>query len=360
MLSKIERFKEWRGSKSDAEQDILESALIIISYVNSVDNLDDIKANAQTKYYEFDQYNKRSWGTAVFVKLFIDEAITHLPKTAEKEIALLTHSSEVVATLYENWKKNTAGNIFTLIGNIEKLLALKTVPFTDKNQYKTFLLSAAMLFHIINLGIAELESDWKAQMVLSVFIDLKQIKPKIDLFLQNIEERMAKLTQPEHLESAAQSIAPDPLKPEKELFAKRYLKVIGVNPVTNAKLQRKTGPYGFMRHVPAAPKPHPPVRNILESLSLLEADMEKVISGIFSLIDLRSKKVELEEKKEIVRTLLLALEENDLKITGRKYFLEFIEGKEQSIEVLLENSDGIRQVFRNRRLLWINGLVIWG
>ncbi|WP_454782026.1 hypothetical protein [Legionella sp. WA2022007384] len=340
MLSKIERFKEWRGNKSDAEQDILETALIIINYVNSVDNLDDIKANAQTKYYEFDQYHKRSWGTAVFIKLFIDEAITHLPKTAEKEIALLTHCSEVVANLYENWKKNTAANIFTLIGNIEKLLSLNSVPFADKNQYKTFLLSAAMLFHIIKLGISEVERDWKAQMVLSVLIDLKQIKPKIDLFLQNIEERVAKLTQPEQ-ESPAQSIAPDPLKPVKDLFANRYLKVIGVNPVTS-KQQKKTGPYGFMRHVPVAPS-HPPVRNILESLSVLEADMEKVTSGIFSVIDLRSKKAEIEEKKEIVRALFLAAEENDFKITGRKNFLEFIQGKEPSIEVLLENSEEHRK-----------------
>ncbi|WP_454784390.1 hypothetical protein [Legionella sp. WA2024007413] len=339
MLSKIERFKEWRGNKSEAEQDILESALIMIHYIDSVRNLDDIATNAQVKYYEFDQYKKRSWGTAVFAKLFIDEAIAHLPKTAEKERVLLTQSSEVVAALYENWKKNTMGNIFTLIGNIEKLLALNSVPFEDKNQYKKFLLSAAMLFHIIKLGIAEIESDWKAQILLA-FIDLKQIKPKIDLFLQKIEERMAQLTQPAHLQ--VQNIATDPLKPVKELLAKRYLKVIGV-PVRNGKTQRITAPYSLIRIAPATPQPRPPARSILESLSALETDMEKVHLGIFSLIDLRTKKLELEKTIEVVRGLLLAAEENDLKITGRKYFLDFIEEKEQSIQILLEHSEETRK-----------------
>ncbi|WP_199739190.1 hypothetical protein [Legionella qingyii] len=342
MLSKIERFKEWRGSKSDAEQNILESALLIFDYVNSVDNLDAIKASVQTKYKEFDQYGKRSWGIAVFVKLFIDEAIAQLPETAAKEKALLTQSSEIISTLYENWKTNTKENIFALIGNIEKLFALNSVPFTDKNQYKTFLLSAGMLFHIIKLAIAEIESSWAAK-VLFVVIDLNKIKPKIDLFLLKIEERMAQLTQPEQLLNAAQSIAPDPLKPAKELFAKRYLKVIGVNPVINAKLQRKNAPYDFMRFAPTSPKLQTSGRNILESLSALEADMEKVSAGIFNLIELRSKKAELEEKIEVVRALLVAAEENDLKITGRQYFLEFIEKKEQSLNVLLENSEEHRK-----------------
>ncbi|MCW8442745.1 hypothetical protein OQJ05_01610 [Fluoribacter gormanii] len=344
MLSKIERFKEWRGSKSDAEQQILESALLIFDYVNSVDNLDAIKANAQEKYNEFDQHGKRSWATAVFVKLFIDEAIAQLPETAENEKVLLTQSSEVISALYENWKTNTTKNIFALIGNIEKLLALNSVPFTDKNDYKTFLLSAGMLLHIIKLGIAEIERNWKAKMLLAVVIDLNQIKPKIDHFLLKIEERMTQLTQPDQLVNAAQSSAPDPLTPLKELFTKRYLKVIGVNPVTNTKPQRrKTGPLGFMRLAPTGPNLQTPGRNILESLSALEADMEKVSAGIFNLIELRSKKSELEKKIEIVRALLLAAKENDLKITGRQYFLEFIKGKEQSIHVLLENSEEHRK-----------------
>lgn len=193
MLSKEERFKQWRGIKFHAEQKALNSALLISNYVNSVDNLKVIKANAQTKYNDFNQYKALSWGTAVFVKFFIDEAIAQLPKTADKEIALLTHSSEAIATLYDNWKDNTAGNIFALIGNIEKLLALNSIPFTDRNQYKTFLLSSYMLFHIIQIAITQIENDWKAQIVVSLLVDLRQIKPKIDFFLLQVEKRMEQL-----------------------------------------------------------------------------------------------------------------------------------------------------------------------
>lgn len=344
MLSKEERFKLWRGTKFYAEQKALNSALLISNYVNSVDNLEVIKANAQTKYNDFDQYNARAWGTAVFIKLFIDEAIAQLPDTADKEIALLTHSSEVISTLYDNWKDNTAGNIFALIGDIEKLIALDSIPFADKNQYRTFLLSSYMLFHIIKLAIAQIEGSWKLQMVVSLLIDLGQIKPKVDLFLQQVEIRMAQLNS-EELVKRTDNIAPDPLKPAKELLSKRYLKVLGISPLDSTKPQRglhnnkrpapATAPGGVRFHL--AEKPIK--RNTHEGLAALEADIEKVSSGILSLIDQRGKKADLEAKIEAVNKLLLFAEENDKKITGRKDFLDFIEEQAQLFQILLETAE---------------------
>ncbi|HHT0594113.1 TPA: hypothetical protein ACTXXA_002330 [Legionella anisa] len=341
MLSKEERFKLWRGTKFYAEQKALNSALLISNYVNSVDNLEVIKANAQTKYNDFDQYNARAWGTAVFVKLFIDEAIAQLPDTADKEIALLTHSSEVISALYDNWKDNTAGNIFALIGDIEKLIALDSIPFADKNQYRTFLLSSYMLFHIIKLAIAQIERNWKVQIVVSLLIDLGQIKPRIDLFLQQLEIRMAQLNSGE-LVKRTDNIAPDPLKPAKELLSDRYLKVLGIiKPLSSAKPQR--GLPNNKRPVPGGARFHqaqkPIKRNIYDSLAALEADIEKVSSGILSLIDQRGKKADLEAKIEAVNKLLLFAEENDKKITGRKGFLDFIEEQAQLFQILLENAE---------------------
>ncbi|WP_412757097.1 hypothetical protein [Legionella bozemanae] len=342
MLSKEERFKQWRGIKFHAEQKALNSALLISNYVNSVDNLEVIKANAQTKYNDFNQYKALSWGTAVFVKFFIDEAIAQLPKTADKEIALLTHSSEAIATLYDNWKDNTAGNIFALIGNIEKLLALNSIPFTDRNQYKTFLLSSYMLFHIIQIAITQIENDWKAQIVVSLLVDLRQIKPKIDFFLLQVEKRMEQLKseQPTKKTDDILPIAPDPLKPFKVLLSKRYLKVLGISPLDSAKSsQRATGLPIHKRLAPGTrlhQAEKPVKRSVLDSLAALEADIEKVSSGIFSLIELRSKKADFEAKIEAVNKLLLFAEENDKKITGRKDFLDFIEEHAQLLQILLE------------------------
>ncbi|QLZ69997.1 hypothetical protein FOLKNPGA_02797 [Legionella sp. PC1000] len=340
MLSKEERFKRWRGTRFYAEQNALNSALLISNYVNSVDNLEAIKANAQTKYNDFDQYNARPWGTAVFVKLFIDEAIAQLPEDADKELALLTHSSEVISTLYDNWKDNTAGNIFALLGDIEKLITLDSIPFTDKNQYKTFLLSSYMLFHIIKLAIAQIEGNWKAQIVVSLLVDLGQIKPKIDLFLLQVEKRMEQLKAGQSAKMTNDTV-PDPLKPFKDLLSERYLKVLGIKPVNSAKLQR--GLHNTKRPAPAVPKFHLPEktvkRTIHESLNALEADIEKVSSGIFSLIEQRSKKADLEAKIEAVNKLLLFAEENDKKITARKDFLDFIEEHAQLFQVLLETAE---------------------
>ncbi len=344
MLSKINRFKQWRGSKSDAEQHILNTALLISDYVNSVDNLEVIKANAKTKYNDFNQYKVRPWGVAVFVKLFLDEAIDQLPETAEKEKALLTHSSEVISTLYGNWRDNTAGNILALIGDIEKLLVLDRVPFADKNQYKTFLLSSCMLFHIIQLAIAEIESDWKVRFVVAAFLDLGQIKPKLEFFLLKIEERMEQLQQPKQITDKA----PDPLKPAKDLLSKRYFKVLGIDSGGSAKQQKTTKSYVLKTQAPGASRlqraeKKPIKRSILDSLAVLEADIEKVASGIFNLIDQRNKKGYLEAKIEKVEKLLLFAEENDQKIAGRKYFLDFIAEHAELFQTLLENTEDIRK-----------------
>ena len=185
MLSKIDRFKQWRGSQSDAEQNVLATALLISDYVSSVDNLDIIRDNAARKSKDFELHKARSLGTVVFAKLFIDEAHAQLPETAEKEKKILSNFSMILSKQYEDWKDNTKGHVFTLIGNIEKLLALNTMPFTDKNDYKTFMLSAYMLLLLIKTAIAKV--DWKVQLAVSVFFNLEEIKSKIGLLLQKIE-----------------------------------------------------------------------------------------------------------------------------------------------------------------------------
>ncbi|KTC80480.1 hypothetical protein [Legionella cherrii] len=338
MLSKSERFKQWRGSQFEKEQNILDSAMLISDYASSVDNLEVIKTNAEKKYQDFNQYKMRSWGIIAFVKLFIDEAIDQLPETASKERKILTNSSMIVSTLFENWKNNTKENVLTLIRNIEKLLSLDTQPFTDKNHYKTFMFSSYLLCHLIKVAIAHI--DWKAKLVISTFFDLSEIESKIDLFLYQIEEKMERLNHPE--QAVKKANVADSLKPVKELLKERYLKVLGISPLINAKptrtgaLHQRRGPE-TTRLLPAEVKQEN--QNIFKSLIELEAEIEKVSSGIFSIYESRKKKVELDEKIEKVSQLLVALDENDKKIIGRKDFLDFIEEHEKLYQFLLENTE---------------------
>ncbi|VEB37686.1 purine NTPase, putative [Legionella sainthelensi] len=330
MLSKRERFQQWRGIKSDDELQILEVALLISEYVNSVDRLEIIKADAESKFNDFNQDNSRSWATAVFTKLFIDEAIAQLPETAAQEKALLIHLSTILTQLYENWKKDTAQNVTVLIDTIEKLIAINTIPFTDKKQYKTFLFSSYMLFHIIRLSLNEL--NWSMQMMASLIIDIEQMKLKITYFLEKIEEKELQLGQIENGEVGANKTENDPLNSIKILLNKRYFKVLSQTPLLRERTQT-----ALFYPIEIKPKK----KDILASLTEFEADIDRVSSGIERLIELRNKKAEIELKIENINKLIAAAQDNERKITGRKYFLDFITSHSQLYQTLLENTEGV-------------------
>ncbi|KTD54639.1 purine NTPase [Legionella sainthelensi] len=330
MLSKRERFQQWRGIKSDDELQILEVALLISEYVNSVDRLEIIKADAESKFSDFNQDNSRSWATAVFTKLFIDEAIAQLPETAAQERALLIHLSTILTQLYENWKKDTAQNVTLLIDTIEKLIAINTIPFTDKKHYKTFLFSSYMLFNIIRLSLNEL--NWSMQMMASLIIDIEQMKLKITYFLEKIEEKEHQLGQIENREAGTDKTENDPLNSIKILLNKRYFKVLSQTPLLRERTQT-----AFLYPIEIKPKK----KDILASLTEFEADIDRVSSGIERLIELRNKKAEIEVKIENINKLIAAAQDNERKITGRKYFLDFITSHSQLYQTLLENTEGV-------------------
>ncbi|ARM33289.1 hypothetical protein B0B39_07015 [Legionella longbeachae] len=329
MLSKRERFQQWRGIKSDDELQILEVALLISEYVNSVDGLKVIKNEAESKFNDFNQDNSRSWATAVFTKLFIDEAIAQLPEAAAEEKALLIRLSTTLTQLYENWKNDTTQNITVLIDTIEKLIALDKIPFTDKKQYKSFLFSSYMLFHIIRLSLNEL--NWSMQMMASLIIDIEQMKLKIAHFLEKIEEKEHLLGEERQLETGVDKTDKDPLNSIKIYLNKRYFKVLSQTPL--------------LRDPPQTSMLYPmeiksKKKGILESLAEFEADIERVSSGIENLIELKSNKAEIEAKIEHINKLISAIQDNDRKITGRKYFLDFISSHSQLYATLLENTEG--------------------
>lgn len=316
MLSKRERFQQWRGSKSEDEQSILEVALLISEYVTSIKKLEVIKGEAKTKFKDFNQDNSRSWATAVFTKLFIDEAIAQLPETAAEEKSLLNNLSTLLTRLYDNWKSDTAKNINASVDAIEKLIAIDGIPFNDMKQYKTFIFSSYMLFQIISLSLNEL--DWASQKIASYFVNIEQMKLKFSGFLQKIEEKAYQLEQIEQRESGADKAKYDPIK---YLLNKRYLKVLSHTPLLSDRSK-------------------PIKQNILVSLVELEKDIDRVALCFDHLIDQRNKKAEIEVKIENINKLVLAVQENDRKITGRKYFLDFIASHLQLYDALLENTDG--------------------
>lgn len=88
----------------------------------------------------------------------------------------------ILSEVYQNWKNNTKENVLTLIKNIEELFRLNTQPFTDKQHYQSFLLSSYMLFHIVMQGIMQVEKDWRARLLVSVFLIWVKSKSRYFLF----------------------------------------------------------------------------------------------------------------------------------------------------------------------------------
>ncbi|STY30181.1 purine NTPase, putative [Legionella wadsworthii] len=340
MLSKTELFKRWRGSLFDSEQHVLKSVLLISDYIDSVEDIEDIQTHSQQKYNDFNIYKARAWGTAAFVKLIIDEALAVLPETAKKERVLLADSSKILSSLYHNWKVNTKVNVQGLIENMGELISLDSIPFPDKKQLKQFLFSSYMFLHIAKIALSEIENTWKAQLI-NYFVDLQQIKNQLDYFMQKIEEKMVHL---KHELSLQNNRAPDPLQAAKDLLCKRYVKVLGLNSLPlkkNPPIQSDVRNIEIRKGSRFYPTEKPMKNNILENLTLLEEDIERVSSGIFSLIKQRNKKEELESKIEALNTLLASAEANDTRITGRKYFIDFIEDGAISplFQTLLENAE---------------------
>lgn len=331
MLSKREHFQQWRGCKSNNELPILEMALFIDQYVNSVDNLEVIKAEAETKFEEFNQSNSRSWSTVVFTKLFIDEAIAQLPETAAREKGLLINLSTTVTQLYENSKKDTATKITALLDDIEQLIAIDNIPFTDKKQYKSVIFSSYMLFHLIKLSLNKL--DLKTQLLASSIIDLKQMKGNIDHILQKIEEKGRQLEQVELI--GEDNAEYDPLNSIKVLLNKRYLKVL-----SNTVLIHEHSQTAVSCHIGEKPIK----QDILERLVAFEADIDVVSLGIADLIKQKTQKVELELKIENISKLLSEAQKNERKITGGKFFLDFIRSHSQWYQTLLENTEGSQKI----------------
>jgi hypothetical protein len=344
MLTKMERFQQWRGSKAIAELHLLNLALLISEYVNSVDNLDVIKATAETKHKEFDKDGLRGPGTLIFGKLFVEEAIVQLSDEADKEKSILVHLSSVLSSLYDNPQYDTKKNILALIEDVDQLLLLDEIRFMDKKSYRAFIFSSYMLFQIIKLSLEQL--DWKSQLLVGVIINIEEAKEKVTQFLQKIEERSIKLgaltLDPAHVEP--ELLKDDGLQAAKNLLNQRYCRILSGSPLNIEKTKEPKALSASKLHVRMGKghdmdKVKPVKHSIIMTLSELETDIAKVSSGINNLLELRKKKSEIEKKITIMQTLLSAIEANDQRISGRMYIQDFIDSHADSYRTLLDNSE---------------------
>ena len=340
MLTKRERFGQWRGNKADAEQGIMETALLVSDYVNSVEQLGTIRAefsdSQSDQYIAFNRYKKRSYGVLLHCKLQIEEALEQIPVTGITERILLNDLKNTIEKIYDNPQYNASQNANDLIAKTKKLLNPNPKLLANKKLAKALCFDLYILLTIVNFSMSQF--NWFQAMAVNALVDLDRMKEEITTLLQMTENKVKQLDK--ILEECSVTQNSDEITTSSEY---------------GDETKEDTAPV-------LAGEAGPPVKNTIqdyfnadflaliknpdsenEEFILVEERMNEVIEGINRLISKRNKKEEIRLKIEKIEELLTAVEENDKKIRGRHYFLDLINSNLESFNILMAHGDGPRK-----------------
>ncbi|BCA94822.1 purine NTPase [Legionella antarctica] len=348
MLTKIERFGQWRGKKSDDEQSIIKSALLIGDYVHSVKYLDTIKSdlsdNLSNQYIAFNKYEERSYGVLLHCKLQIEEALDQIPVTGITERILLNDLKIILEEIYDNPRSNPSQKGNDLIIKTKKLLMLNSEHLADKKLAKFLCFDLYVLLNIVNLSLSQL--TWWQEMAVKAVMDLNKMKDEVTILLRMTEEKVRQLDK----------ILEESLQPIQSIGERKSSSDLEYADQTKQKLT----PLLQMVEV-ESPKDHSSIPekitvqdyfndeflDIIKSsnsgdkeIIMLEERMNKVIESINRLLLKRNKKEEIRVKIEKIQSLFNAFKENDKKIRGRQYCSDLLNSNYESFKLLMDNCNG--------------------
>ncbi|MCL9684725.1 hypothetical protein [Legionella maioricensis] len=343
MLAKRERFGEWRGKKADEEQNILESALLVSDYVNSVKQLDAIRVDfldsQSEQYVALNRYEKRSYGALLYCKLQIEEALDEIPVTRITERVLLSDLSNIIEEIYDNPRYNAAQKAADLITKTKKLLNLNPRLLADKKLAKALCFDLYTLLNIMNLSMSQF--SWWQTMAVNALVDLNKIKEEVTILLRMTEDKVKQLDKILDESSMTQDIDERVTSSEYGDEGKEETaSLLGgkaeplIDPVKNTIQDYFNA--DFLALIKSSNTED-------EEFILVEDRMNKVIEGLNRLISKRNKKESIRLKIEKVQSLFNAVEENDKKIRDRQYFLELINSNFESFNLLMDKCKGLKK-----------------
>jgi hypothetical protein len=340
MLTKRERFEKWRGNKADDEQGIMETALLVSDYVNSVEQLATIRTefsdSQSDQYIAFNRHKKRFYGVLLYCMLQIEEALEQIPVTGITERILLNDLKNILEEIYDNPQYNASQNANDLIVKTKKLLNLNPKLLADKKLAKALCFDLYTLLTMVNLSVSQF--NWFQALAVNALVDLNKMKEEVPTLLQMTENKVKQL---------------DKILEESLVTQKSGERVTSSEYSDEAK--EDTTPL-------LAREAEPPVKNTIqdyfnadflvliknsdsenEEFILVEERMNEVIERINRLISTRNKKEVISLKIEKIEELLNAVEENDKKIRGRDYFLALINSNLESFNILMEHCEGSKK-----------------
>jgi hypothetical protein len=311
MLTKIQRFAQWRGTKALQEQSYLDTALLVSKYVRSVKKLDVIKtefSNPNSAVYEgLNKHNTRGVGALLNCKLEIEEALEQIPLTGVLERKLLTDLLHNLSEIYNNAFNNLSDKTYRLIESAKKFLMVNAELFLDKERTKALFFDLYAFLNIVNVSLSNLGRTRK--IAASAIFNVDKLQQEILLLMQKTENRVAQLDKLIVEQPTLQTPQVAAPKTAQDYFNERFLRVL--KKASNRDDDQQCG--------------------------VLEDTLSAVTHALNRLIVKRNKKEEFSLKIQKIQSFLFEVEKNEKKGAGRQLLLNLIESNQDSFDALINN-----------------------
>ncbi|KTD17524.1 hypothetical protein [Legionella jordanis] len=307
MIEKSEKyavyFQNWRLNKSEKEEAILKTVFEIANYMASNPNLkqmaEDLQDSHSELYKKLDQYGKRNYGIVAYVKLSVDMYLENLQEEQLNERELLNNVSRDLESLFINATSETQKKLNNLLFNSNLWLSQCTNNRNNPAEVQTLCFTIYLFLKLFNLTLKGLDS-FKRSLAGSL-VNLPPLEASLQALLEHTENQLKKLEK--------NSSSPEP----STVF--QYL-------------------IGCCRRVLSAPEHHG--NTISEKIEKLHSALTQMAFVILKIKQNQLLSVQL----RVAKVLLEAFRWNEQQITGRLYFLEFVDAHRDMFSCFLQGLDG--------------------
>lgn len=303
-----ESFNAWRSNKAAIESAQLKTAIEISDYIEraSFDNIKaDLQDNHSPRFEEFNHYEKRSMGTLAFARLAVFEYLESSSST-EEERQVIIKIIQSIESLYENPYNNTKENVERLVKEFGRWIN----EFADKNPNKREVKEACKAIYavlkIIDITMTSIPS-WIKFAARTAGINIDELQEKIRELINTTEEKNKILERQTQLLSLQDSSSP------KSLLDSLY--AIDLQIINDSSI------------------------SMLERIETVRERTERIPDDLWSLKAAIDSEQMLLKQKENAELLLQALKQNNQKVTGRLYILEFINKNRKKFDDVITATD---------------------
>lgn len=321
MLTKRERFQQWRGDKSDSEKKYIYTAEYINKYVNSVKTLkkikDDFADSNSSEFVKFGQFGARSRGSVVFFKLAVDEAREQFLSDSGSGLLCetLANLSQILTSIYDDPRATI--HILNLVPTLNTLFDLSAHFFTNKSQTQNLFFSIYTILQLIEPSLNSITGF--VYYAVSSLVDIDTLKKEVQALINKIEIK-SKL-----FEKTSETNTFNETAQWESRLNQLYLSLL-----TN----------DYTEHEYTEVNKYLKTFTVEKNLTRLEVEINQIRENSLCMIELVKSQKNLETKIYKINSLLEAAKANDLQLIGRKYFLDLFADDSELLLVFKETIKG--------------------